>query len=252
MAAHAFLTGPDSQVHRGYTYSFATTTRQVREAQRLRFDVFSRELGAAIDRRFQGLDEDRFDPYCDHLLVRDSATGTLVSTTRLLTQEQSLNAGGFYTEDEFDLSHVLRRPGRFLEVGRTCTHPDFRNGSAIATLWTGISAVLMGGEYDYLIGCASIPLKSGLGSVHALTKRLMDRHMCDAGHRAVPRLPLPNMASPTTAAPVPPLLKAYLRLGAEICGPPCWDPQFKTADLMILANRHNLESRYARHFLKAS
>ncbi len=252
MAAQAFLADRKSQTQSAYTFSFAATHRQIREAQRLRFEIFSQELGADIDSRFQGLDEEHFDPFCDHLLVREAETGRLVATTRLLTQEQSLNAGGFYTESEFDLSRVLCRPGRFLEVGRTCTHPDFRRGASIATLWKGISAVLLGGEYDYLIGCASIPLSHGMGAVHALTEKLLHKHACDPAHQATPRLPLPNMAPPTQPAPMPALLKAYLRLGAEICGPPCWDPDFKTADLMILADRHQFESRYARRFLKAS
>ena len=115
----------------GLTVDLARDRREVREAQRLRHSIFSQEMGAQFDSRFQGIDEDRFDAFCDHLVVRDQATGKLVGTTRLLTQEQALRAGGFYTETEFDLHAVLRIPGRVLEVGRTCIHPDHRSGAAI-------------------------------------------------------------------------------------------------------------------------
>ena len=237
----------------GLGVDLARDRHEVREAQRLRHAIFSQEMGAQFDSRFQGIDEDRFDAYCDHLVVRDLATGKLVGTTRLLTQEQALLAGGFYTETEFDLHGVLRIPGRVLEVGRTCIHPDHRSGAAIGVLWSGIAPFLEDGGYDVLIGCASIAVPHGddFGPVHRLARRLERRHLTPAGHRAIPHHPVPEgHGDSTDRATPPPLLKAYLRLGAQIAGAPCWDADFRTADLPIVLQRHRMDPRYVRHFLK--
>ena len=231
--------------------SLATTPQEIREAQRLRFEIFSQEMGAVFDD--EGLDEDRFDPYCDHLLVRDTANDRLVGTTRLLRQERTLESGGFYTETEFDLRPILRQPGRFLEVGRTCIHPDYRSGGAIATLWSGIAPYFTDWGYDYLVGCASIGLAAGIGPARARVAALLEAQPSPEDCRATPRRPLPSVVgSQAPPCSTPPLLKAYLRLGAKVCSEAAWDPDFKTADVVILLARHEINRRYARHFLKAA
>ncbi|WP_158709767.1 GNAT family N-acetyltransferase, partial [Streptomyces sp. NRRL S-15] len=64
----------------GYRVSLATCQDDVRAAQRLRHLVFAGELGARLDSAEPGLDSDAFDAYCDHLLVRETATGEVVAT----------------------------------------------------------------------------------------------------------------------------------------------------------------------------
>ena len=48
---------------------------------------------------------------------------------------------------------------------------------------------------------------------------------------------------------LPPLVKGYFRLGAYVCGDPAWDPDFNTADLLLLLPMSQLNKRYAKHFL---
>jgi len=76
----------------------ARSEGDVRAAQRLRWDVFVDELGARIDTLEPGLDSDRFDAHCDHLLVREIATGDVVGTYRMLPPERVGRVGGFYAE----------------------------------------------------------------------------------------------------------------------------------------------------------
>lgn len=225
---------------------------EVREAQRLRFEIFSQEMGASFTD--DGIDEDRFDAHCDHLMVRDSFDGRLVGTTRLLRHEAILETGGFYTETEFDLRTVLRLPGRFVEVGRTCIHPDYRGGGAIATLWSGIAPYFSELGYDYLVGCASIGLSAGVAPARALVEQLLAKQPSAEDCRATPKLPLPALVGSQGATPcaTPPLLKAYLRLGAKVCSEAAWDPDFKTADVVILLGRRWVNDRYARRFLRAA
>ena len=51
---------------------------------------------------------------------------------------------------------------------------------------------------------------------------------------------------------MPPLLKAYMSLGAKACGEAYWDQQFNCADVFMLLNVSELNPRYTRHFMQRS
>lgn len=224
----------------------------LREAQALRFKVFSREFKARLKGAEQGLDTDEYDVHCRHLGVRDRLTGALVATTRLLDHDAASNLGRFYSEEEFRLHGLLRLQGSILELGRTCVDPAYRNGGTIAVLWSELAEVLNEGRYSYLMGCASISMQDGGVQAHAIMQRLRKRHLCTELLHAEPRKPLPALAlAGNVSAQMPPLLKAYMRLGAKICGEPCWDENFQVADVFILLKRDELCPRYARHFKAA-
>lgn len=231
------------------TVSLAASASDVIESQGLRYDVFAREAGARLHNTIAGIDHDRFDPHCEHVLVRDAETGMVVASTRILTCEQAAHTGGFYSASEFDIAAILRMPGRFMEIGRTCVHADYRGGAAITMLWKGISQFLESRGYDYLIGCASIGLQDGGMQAQAVMQRLRQRHMVPDERRVTPLLPYPPRPVDTSLAPqLPPLLKAYLRLGALIGGEPFWDRDFNVADVFVLLGVDRLDARYARHF----
>ncbi len=230
--------------------SLAADEDEVRACQALRYRIFAEELGARLGSAALGLDIDAFDPYCMHLLVRDSATGEVVATTRLLLDRDAGRAGLFYSETEFHLEPILALDARILEVGRTCIHADYRNGSAIAMLWAGLARLVEMHDIDYLIGCASLPMADEGVQALALYERLVPQHLVPPALRVEPRLPVTAAHPAGGGMPsLPPLLKAYLRLGAQIGGPPCWDPLFDVADLFIVLDRERLARRYARHFL---
>lgn len=235
---------------RALSVELARTRQAVQAAQRLRYAVFAGEMGAKLHPWRPGLDHDRLDPYCEHLIVRNGL-GQVVGCTRLLTAEAARAAGGFYSESEFDLTPVLSLPGRFMEVGRTCVHSDYRNGATIGTLWSGLAAFIAERGVDYLIGCASMPLGEDGGAARALYAELARRYLVPEALRVRPRHPLPCHDGLAAALePMPPLLKAYLRLGARIGGEPCLDLDFNVADVLILLSTRHIERRYARHFLE--
>lgn len=231
----------------------ATTDAEIAESQRLRYRVFADELGAHIDDGGSGLDRDGFDDFCRHLLVRDTLTGAVVASTRLLSDDQAARAGGFYSASEFDLEMIHSLPGRVLEVGRTCVDADYRNGAVIATLWGGIARIITSEGFDYLFGCASISLEDGGAHAHAMLDTLRARHLAPLRHHVRPYHVLPRAdRAHTGAIRMPPLLKAYVSLGAKACGEPYWDADFACADVFMLLNVSELNPRYARHFLKRS
>ncbi|AIR87979.1 L-ornithine N(alpha)-acyltransferase [Pseudomonas cremoricolorata] len=222
------------------------------EAQALRYTVFSSEFQARLNGAEQGLDTDDYDIHCRHIGVRDLNTGKLVATTRLLDHQAASSLGRFYSEEEFSLHGLGQLQGPILELGRTCVDPAYRNGGTIAVLWSELAEVLNEGGYSYLMGCASIPMQDGGVQAHAVMQRLRERYLCNQHLRAEPKNPLPSLALPSNiTAELPPLLKAYMRLGAKICGEPCWDEDFQVADVFILLKRDQLCPRYARHFKAA-
>lgn len=230
----------------GLTVTVARTIGEVRDAQRLRWSVFAGEMGARLSGP-EGLDADGWDAQCIHVIVRESSSGRAVACLRVLDEEGAAAAGGFYSQSEFDLSRFLNAPGRVLEVGRTCIAADRRDGATLSALWSGLAreAVVRGAER--LIGCVSVPFDPETQSL-ALLKRALADHMAPEELRVFPRRPASLGAEDGIAVGAPPLLRAYLRLGAKICGEPCWDPDFGTADFFVAVPVEKIAARYGRRF----
>lgn len=233
-----------------FSVGLAQTREEILDTQKLRFRIFAGELGAQIDGGGEGIDQDGFDPHCQHLTVRDNDSGEIIACTRILTDDRAPRAGGFYSASEFDLAMVDALPGRVVEIGRTCVDARYRGGAAIAVLWQGIAGFITRHGYDYLFGCASIGLEDGGAAAHAILDNIRARHLAPEYQRVRPFIPLPAADSrPTGKAKLPPLLKAYLSLGAKACGEAYWDRDFNCADVFMLLNVSDLNPRYARHFL---
>ena len=226
--------------------SWARDAEEVRQAQRLRFSVFAGEMGARLRTPLPGHDIDRFDDYCEHLLVRDSASQEVIGTYRVLTPGQARRAGGTYTANEFNLAPLAEMASRMAELGRSCVHRDHRQGAVILALWSALARFMDEHGLDTMIGCASVPLQGGAAA--DVWDRLRRTHLAPAPLRVQPRqpLPLPLRHAPVPPAEPPALIKGYLRLGAKVLGPPAWDPDFQTADLPMLMRMTDLPARYRR------
>ncbi len=231
-------------------YSFARSPSEVAEAQRLRYRVFAEEMGARLSGH-DGRDIDGFDALCDHLLVRDIDSGEVVGTYRMLDPHMAFEAGGYYSAGEFDLTRLLHLAPSMVEVGRSCVDARYRNGTTISLLWAGLAKYMMTRGYEHLIGCASISMADGGYNAAAVYQRLSERYLSSNEYRVFPHTPLPLQALNSEVEPmVPPLLKGYMRLGAFICGEPAWDPDFNTADVLVMLPISRLSKRYADHFMK--
>ncbi|MCW5235840.1 GNAT family N-acetyltransferase [Verminephrobacter eiseniae] len=227
---------------------------EVRQAQRLRFRVFATEMGARLSTTLAGHDVDRFDDYCEHLLVRDAQSQQVIGTYRVLTPAQARRIGGIYSDTEFDLGRLHALRPRMVELGRSCVHPEHRHGAVIMALWTALADFMLRNQLDTMIGCASIPmLHNGVVSGAAaasIWQQLRQTHLAPAEYQVQARLPLPvEQFDGAMAAEPPALIKGYLRLGAQVLGAPAWDPDFNTADLPMLMRLAQLHPRYRKHFL---
>ncbi len=255
----------------GLTVRLALTPEDVRAAQRLRYQVFYEELAAVADTKTQAsrLDADRFDSFCDHLLViQDEAPdkgqstavagGNLVGTYRMLRQDIADRHGGFYTETEFDLVPLLKRHSnlKFLEVGRSCVAEGFRDKPVAELLWQGIWNYVRHFKLDVMLGCASLagvdadaisdeltflsqvspaPVEWQVAALPGRRVAMDRKSMCDVNPKAV----LKNL---------PTLVKAYLRLGCYIGDGAVIDHQFNTTDVLIVLPVSAINPRYFNHY----
>ncbi|WP_245295192.1 GNAT family N-acetyltransferase [Manganibacter manganicus] len=243
----------------------ASSEAEIAAAQEIRYRVFYDELGArkgmlhALDHR----DRDRFDPLCDHLLVFDTSINgpehrRIVGTYRLLRQESAAAAGGFYTEDEFDLSGlVARHPGqRFLELGRSCVLPEYRSKRTIEVLWQGIWAYVNHYDIGVMTGCASfhgtVPAAHAEALTylahHSRTPSLWDVRALPARYCPMDMMPIEAVNAKAAIAAMPPLVKGYLRIGARVGDGCVIDHDFCTVDVCVVLPVQEISARYVNYY----
>jgi putative hemolysin len=245
----------------------ARDKRDVKRAQKLRYKVFYKNGTAIADATtmLARRDKDAFDKICDHLLVVDHAAKPtlsgrqpVVGTYRLLRHEAAMQNGGFYTENEFDLSGMMERHAnlRFLELGRSCVLPRYRNKRTVELLWQGIWSYVRQNNFDVMIGCASFEgtdpdrLALPLSFLHH-NARAPDAWRARARpSRYVEMNRMPKEAIDAKAAlrALPPLIKGYLRIGAMIGDGAVIDHQFGTTDVLIVMPVTSIGSKYIEHF----
>lgn len=254
-----------SYVHQGtaapasISASWAKHQDEIRQAQQLRYQVFANEMGAHIKTTIAEHDIDLFDDYCEHLLIKNDATREVIGTYRLLTPEQAKRAGGFYSETEFDLTRLRLLRHNMVELGRSCIHPDHRNGGVLLALWGALFEFMQRNQLEFMIGCASIPMNCptlpGVSAGYAaasIWEQVKHKHMAPIEYHVRPRLALPVDALKSEVVAEPPaLIKGYLRLGSKILGAPAWDPDFNTADLPMMMKLSEMPAKYRKHFLGA-
>ncbi|MDX2167534.1 MAG: GNAT family N-acyltransferase [Deltaproteobacteria bacterium] len=230
----------------------AETADELRQAQRLRYEVFGVELGARLPEAVNGLDADRFDARCDHLLVCERASRRVVGTYRMLPPQRAA-AGDWYCADEFDCRRLLAHRAGIIELGRACVAPEYRTGLVIALLWAGVMRYVQACGATHVIGCASLDTADGGHLAATICRRLLRDHLAPPQWRVTPRRAFVLEGwREIENAPLPALIKGYLRLGAEVCGEPAWDPDFRTADLLVRLEVARANPRYVDRLLRAA
>jgi putative hemolysin len=239
------------------TVRLARTEREIEAAQRLRYEVFNLAEGLGLtDSTVSGLDQDPYDPYCDHLLVVDESQQIVVGTYRLLPA-QRVPSFGFYSETEFDLTRVRRSGLRLLEVGRSCVAPGYRHGRIIDLLFRGLGEYVGRTGSQALMGCVSVHGRD-VELLRALYHWVQAEGLAAPEHLSVAPLPShvvpgvevpPETIDPRLAQQIPPLFRAYLNLGARVCGLPAYDAAFGTTDFFVLLDLTRVAGPYARRFL---
>jgi putative hemolysin len=233
-----------------FRVAMAETLEDVIECQRLRYLVFNCELGEGLDSSVRtGLDRDRFDLVCDHLMVRDAATGKLAGTYRMQSGYRAKGNLGYYGEEFFDFSPFERMRGELLELGRACVHQQYRNTRALHILWKGIARYARSCGARYLIGCSSLSSQNEDEGI-ALYESLQENYLVETSLRTNPVAGRRCKSNGSRATPpqTPRLFRAYLDVSGRICGPPAIDREFKTIDFLTLVDLRGLPDRVRRRF----
>ncbi len=247
----------------------ATTRKEIRKAQRLRYKVFYEEMSAVAPAHHKLVrrDKDAFDRVCDHLLVIDHEHRAgpmkvkrpkVVGTYRLLRQDVAEANFGFYSAGEFDIDPLINRhtDQRFLELGRSCVLAPYRNKKTVELLWQGIWAYVLHHRIDVMIGCASLEgirpeqMREELAFLHhfARPSEQWDAKAVDVRFRPMNVLPKESVNPKRALANLPPLVKGYLRLGAKIGDGAVIDQQFGTTDILIILRVCDIDPRYIDYY----
>lgn len=270
MSATSVLVAPQpvqTRIDTGPRYTLLLTTDpdHIVAAQRLRYEVFSTEPGFALKSSGRHdadhLDADHFDAFCDHLVVRDDATGDLVGCYRMLPPPGAIAAGGLYTATEFDVRSLDPLRPSMVEMGRAVVRADHRNGAVVLMMWTGILAYLDRCGYDHVIGCISVPTHGDgpAGSrLRGVRDLVLEKHSAPDEYTVHPYRPvridgrdLDGIPAPVRTA-LPALMRGYLRLGAKICGQPAHDPDFGVGDFPALLDKRAADLRYLTRLRSAA
>jgi len=239
-----------------YTLLLSRDPELIDAAQRLRHDVFTTEPGFVLPASPHGRDVDRFDEHCDHLLVREDNSGELVGCYRMLPPPGAIAAGSLYTATEFEVSGWDSLRPSLVEMGRAVVRAEHRNGAVVLLMWAGILAYLDHSGYEYVTGCVSVPTHDPSGATSPGTQVRGVRDFVGRRHCALPeRTVYPyrpvlldgrslDAIEPPARPEVPPLMRGYLRLGAQVCGEPAHDPDFGVADFPALLDKRNADTRY--------
>jgi putative hemolysin len=149
------------------------------------------------------------------------------------------NALGYYSEQEFEFASFEKIRSQIVELGRACVHRDHRTFEVLNFLWKGLAQYANSMNARYLIGCSSLTSQDPLQGWQVYNR--ISRYLCDEGLRTEPkpkyRLEKIEVDGEREA---PKLLRAYLAIGAKICGPPAIDREFKTIDFLTLLDLHAL------------
>jgi putative hemolysin len=248
-----------------YSLLLSTDPDLIEAAQRLRYDVFTSTPGFTLPTGAEGQrDVDRFDEYCDHLLVRDDDTGELVGCYRMLAPTGAIAAGGLYTATEFDVRAFDPLRPSLVEMGRAVVREGHRNGGVVLLMWAGILAYLDRYGYDYVTGCVSVPIggeadgETPGSQLRGVRDFILSRHSAPPQYRVSPYRPVLidgkaiDEIAPPPRPSVPALMRGYLRLGAQVCGEPAHDPDFGVGDFCVLLEKQRADTRYLRRLRSVS
>lgn len=245
-----------------FAVKLAETDAELHAAQRLRYAVFIRELGGTgdmVDHADQ-LEQDRFDPFFDHLILTERGSSDVIGVYRLLRADRAVAAGGFYSEGEYDLGPLKSSGRRLLELGRSCLHPAYRGGSAMHALWSGLADYVAQYRIEVLFGVASFH-GTDAAALAAPLSLLHHRYLAPpalrvrASEKFFQRMDLIDEAHLERRAAmvqIPSLIKAYLRLGGCVGEGAFIDHAFNTTDVCLLMDTAMLNERQSKIYTRGA
>lgn len=238
----------------------AQTEEDKKQAYRLRYEIFLKELNSVADSLpANGLETDIYDAASDHLLIIDKKKNSVIGTYRILSASKTTPSCGFYAEKMFDIQKIKELNSNIAEVGRSCVHKDYREGPAIALLWRAIASYVQTHNIRYLFGSVRLYTLDPL-EISKIFSFVKTNYYAAPELRIFPRKKAvfealqEELKTPERGDiffKLPALMKGYLRLGMKVCGPPAWDRHLESVVFLIVLDINNMSPAYKRHFLES-
>ena len=251
---------------RDYEVRLTRNKDERRQVRQLRYDVFVEEEGASATEEQRALREeyDAYDRYAEYLGVFHN--GKIVGTYRIIDRNAAEKMGGFYTENEFNISKIKNVGGNIAEMSRACVAREYReNALVMRLLWAGLGEYVMRRKIAVLFGVASWVGTKPVESAQAISY-LYYNHLSPLGLRATvlsenfadgvnPKLARMNILprefidEDDARRQMTPLIKGYLRLGATFGKGVFIDKPFNTYDVFVMVQTKKIDAAYQKHFL---
>ena len=236
------------------TTRLATSEADLHAAQRLRYEVFVEEMGAEASAEDHAArrERDRFDAHFDHLLLFDGPR--VVGAYRLMRSDMAQKGIGFYSAAEFDLSKLQGQHA--LELGRSCVAKAYRGGVGLHLLWDALGDYVMHHDITILFGVASFhgtqipPLKQALTYLHHKSLAPEDLRVRSKAYVSLDQMAWEAVDQRAAVKDIPPLIRAYLRLGGFVGDGAFIDHGFNTVDVCLIMDTARMVRRYKDYYSK--
>ena len=246
-----------------FEVSLAANETDIAAAQDLRYRVFYEEMSAeptAEEARCRR-EVDAYDTQAEHILIRERAHGTLVACYRMMRRARLPAGTPFYSESEFDLSRMLSHPlaAHSVELSRACVAKSFRTMRVPALLLRALGSYVQHYNLLMMFGCGSFPSTdpdalaiplSWLWHHHLAPEPLRGRAL-EHLYEPMNRIRKEDLVSQKALRVMPPLMKAYLRMGCFVGDGAVIDHRFKTTDILLMfpVNDDLKGHRYYRRYV---
>lgn len=238
-----------------FSVGFAVTPEELKGAYKLRYEdlVLSYRKDNVTE---QGYDTNDYDEYAKHIIVKEVATGEIVGYYRMIESEHLPTGKTFVCEEEYQFDELKRSGDKICEFSRAVVKKEYRGGVVLLLLWKFILQYMLDNGVRYMIGDASFYGTDRDAYVNQISY-LVNNYAIDPALNVRSKDVLPPMQLVPTDGfdermmlnSLPPLIKAYITIGARISNETFTDTVFGSVDVFILVDLHHYNEAYVNRLL---
>ena len=238
-----------------FSVGFATTQEELMGAYKLRYEdlVLSYRQDNVTE---LGYDTNSYDAYAKHIIVKENETGEIVGYYRMIESGDLSDGQTFVCEEEYQFDSLKRSGEKICEFSRAVVKKEYRGGVVLLLLWKFILQYMLDNGVRYMIGDASFYGTDRDVYVKQISY-LVNNYAIDPSLNIRSRDTLPPMQLIDTSGSddreminsLPPLIKAYVTIGAKISHETFTDTVFGSVDVFILVDLHHYNEPYVKRLL---
>lgn len=239
-----------------FSVGFATTQDELNAVYKLRYEDMILEY-RNDNVNADEIDCNEYDSYAQHIIVKDNTTGQVVGYYRMISSDSLTDGKTFVCEEEYNLDHLKQTGDKICEFSRAVVKKEYRGGVVLLLIWKFILQYMLDNGIRYMVGDASFYGTDRDKYIEEISY-LVHNYSADPSLHIKSRDILPPMEllpadkcnSKEVANKLPPLIKAYITLGAKIAPETFTDTAFGSVDVFILVDMQNCNMPYVQRLLK--